>query len=510
MAVNYGSLPFLEAIAFFRAKLNLPTKKWDDLLGAAHDRAFVVAGAMQADLLADLRAAVDKAIAEGTTIETFRKDFKQTVAQRGWTGWTGQGTKAGEAWRARVIYDTNLFTSYSAGRTKQMKEVAELRPYWRYRHSPASVEPRPEHVAWDGIILRHDDPWWATHTRPGGFSCKCYIETLAERDMKKQGLAVTDKDKIPFPNSGIDKGWDYQPGASVAADLARLEKMKADKLKRLGLPGDTMQSGPTGPILLGPKFIKPTTPPVSAKDYQDAGQLITSTLPSGTIQPEKCFDDLIKLLEQEIGISTPCQVQSKGDGANLVKEASKRYPDSWTKEADAFGPLYTKAKANTRGWAWTAPPGSMPNAKYRLPDFWAVPQEDNAGYIVIRKDVGNAVHEYAHRLQSALPALDKLFQDLHQSRTAGDPLKPLKNLVPGSSYKANEVTREDKYIDPYQGKEYAQGGALEVMTMAFESVIGLDKGHPSFTRRLENFKKMYRNDREMFDFVVGLLFHWKP
>jgi uncharacterized protein with gpF-like domain len=111
MAVNYGSLPFLEAIAFFKAKLNIPTARWDDLLGAAHDRAFVVAGAMQADLLADLRAAVDKAIAEGTTIETFRKDFNQIVAARGWTGWTGQGTKAGEAWRTRVIYETNLFTS---------------------------------------------------------------------------------------------------------------------------------------------------------------------------------------------------------------------------------------------------------------------------------------------------------------------------------------------------------------------------------------------------------------
>lgn len=171
MAVNPTSLPFLEAIAFFRAKLNLPTAKWDDLLGAAHDRAFVVAGAMKADLLADLREAIDQAISSGTTLDAFRADFAQIVAQRGWTGWTGQGTIAGEAWRTRVIYDTNLFTSYSAGRYQQMKAVTETRPYWRYRHSPASVEPRPEHLAWDGLILRHDDPWWSTHSPPGGFGC---------------------------------------------------------------------------------------------------------------------------------------------------------------------------------------------------------------------------------------------------------------------------------------------------------------------------------------------------
>ncbi|MFZ1827578.1 MAG: phage minor head protein [Candidatus Competibacteraceae bacterium] len=178
---------------------------------------------MQADLLMDLRAAVDKAMAEGTTYETFRKDFKKIVAERGWTGWTGEGTKAGQAWRARVIYDTNLFTTYSAGRYRQMKDIAHVRPWWRYRHSPASVHPRKEHQAWDGMILRHDDPWWSTHTPPNGWGCKCYIETLADRDMKRLGLEPTNPDRIPVnaldPKTGlpqgIDKGWDYQPGASL-------------------------------------------------------------------------------------------------------------------------------------------------------------------------------------------------------------------------------------------------------------------------------------------------------
>ena len=58
----YGSIPFAEQIAFFRQKVNLGTQRWDDILGAAHDRSFVVAGAMQADLLADLRTAVTKAV----------------------------------------------------------------------------------------------------------------------------------------------------------------------------------------------------------------------------------------------------------------------------------------------------------------------------------------------------------------------------------------------------------------------------------------------------------------
>lgn len=243
MAAEYGSLPFAEALEFFRRKLNLPTKKWDDLLGAAHDRAFVVAGATAADLLADLQAAVEKAIAQGTTIQTFRKDFEKIVAERGWTGWTGEGSKAGRAWRTRVIYETNLFTSYSAGRYQQMKDVANSRPFWRYRHSDASVIPRPEHIAWDGTILRHDDPWWAAHTPPNGFGCKCYIETLSAREMKKLGLAETPENKIKYNGTvtgidpktgqpfsrpeGVDRGWDYAPGANAETPLVDLMKNKA-------------------------------------------------------------------------------------------------------------------------------------------------------------------------------------------------------------------------------------------------------------------------------------------
>ncbi|MCB1826671.1 MAG: hypothetical protein KDJ54_19635 [Candidatus Competibacteraceae bacterium] len=253
MPVNYGSLPFAEALAFLRAKLNLPTQRWDDLLGAAHDLAFVVAGAMQADLLADLRAAVDRAIADGTTFETFRKDFEQVVADRGWTGWTGEDSKSGRAWRARTIYDTNLFTSYAAGRHRQMQEVAERRPYWRYRHSPASVVPRAEHLAWDGIILRHDDPWWGTHYPPCGWGCKCFVETLAERDLKKQGLSVTPTAAIPYNRTvtrvnpatgeeytvpeGVDRGWDYAPGANATAPLVALITQKGS-----GWPGSLSAS----------------------------------------------------------------------------------------------------------------------------------------------------------------------------------------------------------------------------------------------------------------------------
>ena len=221
---RHTRLPFTEQVAFFRSKLNLPTQTWTDLWHDQHDRAFVVAGAAHADLVADLRGAVDQAIAEGTTLETFRRDFDGLVAKHGWS------YKGGRNWRTEVIYATNLRTSYAAGRYQQMLDGVDRRPYWRYRHSEASEHPRDDHLAWDGLVLRHDDPWWDTHYPPNGWGCKCFVDALNDRDLERLGKSgpdtappirtVTVGAKGPSPRTvtvpeGIDPGWAYAPGQSV-------------------------------------------------------------------------------------------------------------------------------------------------------------------------------------------------------------------------------------------------------------------------------------------------------
>ncbi len=120
-ALDAARQQFKQQIDFFRNKLNLPTKRWDDIQQGAHDRAFIVAGAQKAALLTDLREAVDKSVA-GQSIGDFRKQFAAAVAKSGWSGWTGEGTTAGRAWRTRIIYQTNIATSYAAGRWAQLHD----------------------------------------------------------------------------------------------------------------------------------------------------------------------------------------------------------------------------------------------------------------------------------------------------------------------------------------------------------------------------------------------------
>jgi len=204
-------------------------------------------------------------------------------------------------------------------------------------------------------------------------------------------------------------------------------------------------------------------------------------------------------------------VASGGAGAQLVREASQLFPDSWTTAADHFGPLYTKAKAGARGFHYTETmPPPYPGATQVLPEFGRVPWEQAAGYLLTRTGaLNNAVHEFAHRLQHALPGLESLFEDLHQRRTIGHPLERLRDVTP-IPYRANERTRKDKYANAYQGKEYS-GKPLEVMTMAMEAVLGArGKALPGRESPAEWFRKVYTDDREMVDFTVGLLFYWKP
>lgn len=223
--------PFAEQVAYFRGKLGslVPTQAWNDMTGAAHDRGFMVAGAAKADLLTDLAAATDRSITEGQSLEAFRKDFMRTIERRGWSGFTGDESAARRAWRTRTIYTTNATTSYNAGREAQI--TAAGYPLAIYKHNDSVAHPRPEHLAWNGLTLPVGHPFWQTHSPQNGWGCKCYkLGARSERGARRLGgdpgqqlpegwNAIDPKTGAPV---GIDKGWDYAPGASVAAEVSKM------------------------------------------------------------------------------------------------------------------------------------------------------------------------------------------------------------------------------------------------------------------------------------------------
>lgn len=276
-----------------RAKLALPTERWGEVAAAAHDRAFVVASAAKADLVADLQAAMAQRATDGLGLEAFRRDFKAIVAKHGWTGWTGEDSAEGQAWRTRVIYQTNMATSYAAGRRRQMLEPGylRLRPFWRYIHSDTVLHPREQHLAWHGLTLPHDHPFWQTHFAPNGFGCQCRIVAVSQREGEASARAglgeppegwdtIDPKTGAPV---GISKGFEHAPGA--AADWP-LQRFVDDKLLALDAPIGAAMWAELAPALLAERLQRwRATVQATASTLRAGGQAVQlHTVEPATVQ----------------------------------------------------------------------------------------------------------------------------------------------------------------------------------------------------------------------------------
>ena len=115
---------------------------------------------------------------------------------------------------------------------------------------------------------------------------------------------------------------------------------------------------------------------------------------------------------------------------------------------------------------------------------------------------GTRVHEYAHHLQSSMPGLNELFVALHRRRTEGEPLVAV-------TRDPTETGRVDRYIRPYQGKEYGDD-PREVITMAYQYVWQRDLWDPGDGGWWKGRKGLLTYDPEMLDLALGALFKYDP
>ena len=240
-SVSLTPLPPKDALAYFRAKGLSPSFAWQDVWQEEHARAFTVAKAMNCDILEDIRNAMDKALAEGQTLETFKKNLKPVLQAKGWWGrktltdpLTGKGVRAqlGSDRRLKTIFQTNMRVSYAVGNWQRAWATRDTFPYLQYQHNSDRF-PRPQHVAWSGTCLPIDDVWWDTHYPPCAWGCNCSVNSLSKRMMADRGVTVTTRPK-QFPKrtyvnprtgevsqieEGIDAGWNYNVGKTPLRGL---------------------------------------------------------------------------------------------------------------------------------------------------------------------------------------------------------------------------------------------------------------------------------------------------
>jgi len=223
-----------EALRYLRSKGYKTGFAWQDVWQQEHARAFTVAKAMRLDILADIREALDKALAEGRTYEDFARGLRPTLEDKGWWGrkamadpQTGEVRKVqlGSPRRLRIIYDINIRMAHAAGDWAKIERLADRRPWLMY-DAVMDGRTRPLHRAWSGTVLRWDDRWWDTHYPPNGWRCRCMVRQLSDRDLDRYGFKPAARaptiDTRPWYNprtgevihvpEGIDPGFGYNVG----------------------------------------------------------------------------------------------------------------------------------------------------------------------------------------------------------------------------------------------------------------------------------------------------------
>jgi SPP1 gp7 family putative phage head morphogenesis protein len=230
-----------EALRFFREKGLTKSFAWQDVWQEEHAKAFTVAKSAGFDILEDIRAALDKAIDDGTTLADFRRGLQPLLEKKGWWGrrtlrdpLTGELVDAqlGSARRLRTIFEVNLRSAYAAGRWERLQRNKKGFPFLRYV-TVGDSRVRPEHQAWDGVIRPIDDPWWETHYPPCGWNCRCTTQPVSRGMMERRGWEVTDSPPqfpvSPYVNprsgevsrieEGIDPGFSFNVGRAYLDTL---------------------------------------------------------------------------------------------------------------------------------------------------------------------------------------------------------------------------------------------------------------------------------------------------
>lgn len=176
-----------EALRWLRSRVPMGEGAWRALSEAARKRAFMVAGLAHESMVAQVQAALEAALRDGSTLEDFAAQVGASL-EASWLNPTA---------RLETIFRTNIMSAYNAGRYAQATDpdTAATRPFWRF---VATLDTRtaPQCRAAHGVILPADDPWWSTHYPPMHHRCRCFVQTLTPRQAERLG-GVTAPSSLP-------------------------------------------------------------------------------------------------------------------------------------------------------------------------------------------------------------------------------------------------------------------------------------------------------------------------
>lgn len=189
------------AVAFIRAKAAISPESYGRLPAQLKLRAFTTAAASDVHTL---RAVLD-ALADLPAGADWNAKRREIAGLLGGGAEADADVRAAMRARAALIVRTVGRQAYAAARYAEMKEQADVFPYWRYV-AVGDERTRPEHQALDGVVLPQDDAFWSTHYPPWDWGCRCTVEPLTEAEAAEAG--VDDAARLP---GAVPDGYRFDP-----------------------------------------------------------------------------------------------------------------------------------------------------------------------------------------------------------------------------------------------------------------------------------------------------------
>ena len=473
--MTIAPLAFREALDYAaQRKVILPAQYYGSRIGLQRAQAFSVAGLTQVSQIQLVLDSLNDHLKDGLGFEAWKEQVT-----------SGNISLDLPAERLDNIFRTNIQGSYNAGRYAQQTDPVnlKLRPFWMY-DAVNDSRTRPTHRAMDNTILPADDRWWTTHYPPNGYRCRCTVLSLSAKQAQQRGIAQTyPQGAEPDSGWGYNPGQAYQQGVGAGLDKAVKDNPDLDDAVR-DIKDDAEAKQPTladvkehGSQVVRELLADPQLQRTAKEAAADTGMHAALRIGFQTALRERWGESAVKPAEV---LSGPA---ATGDAAT---GAFERMPPSFQRAMKAhYGRLINNRTSNKLLVKKTANRASF------NPQFQTMTTDGS---------LDTTIHEMAHAVQWAAPQIDALFQEYHAERTAGEALVKLKQLRPTTNYCADEVTKPDKFIEPYMGKVYQKstsgyGGPLEMMSMAMEYLMG---------NSTAKFMRLFTQDRSFFDMIVGV------
>lgn len=562
-------LPNEEAIIHFKGKTLLTSQSYLDVKAYEHALAFTVAKMMDEDLLKETRDAILSAMENGTDFRDFKRTLMPYLMAKGWLAPSFKNDNVDDdketfkayqkhlGRRLRTIYHTNLSSSYSAGQWQRIQETKEFLPYLQYMPS-VSAKKRDNHTRYYGLLRPVDDPIWQSIFPPNGYGCKCWVKQLtrkqAEKVMWQQSKDVSNGKADPFelemetvenPRTGekmtTPKGvhFSFAHNHDRLTALLKLAEDKHGTEFSQKLAQQVLDLVPKSmlPTSLLPRYDIPLPPPTQWREVAKIGEEIYQKYQAifDKVDFDKPLDFSNAVLEvmKAEGVEMGGIANVYGDNVAKVQSILARYPKSWVDKANELGNVFVR-NMTSRGWHIQLSNQEIVNyfkqtnieKEYAIFAKFAdrmnvgdslLKLNNMSGKIIDNRAYDITIHEFAHRLQTAIPELDAYFIQFWLDRTQGEKTRPLATIQSERgerpSYHKSEVGRKDGFANVYVGKNYGTDNdpkPKEVMTMTFQHLLGSNVITFDSGTTIPDTKNYWLKDPEMLYLGLALLLRYQP